>query len=460
MDKEYDFFGENESKNSGERIPAPPEEGGSAGNTPSKKGKKIRWQYVVTAISAGIFVFFFGWLGCWLSLDKQMRALVDVKKTVQAQYYKEVTDEEFYAAVFDGVNGKLLDDYSEYMTAEEFAAYMEEMQGNRVGVGLVFTSEKDAPLKALRVCSGSPAESAGILRGETIKGIGSAPESLTRCATFQEFSDLLEGYGEKEDFFLLVEDKLGAERVVCLHKAAYVENVLFYQTKDVAYTFVGDSGEKTASGAPLSYLDEDTACIQLLSFTGNAKVAFDTAMGIFKEEGKKNLVLDLRGNGGGYLDVMQSIASYFCKTATENKPVVAVADYGERRVEYRANGNYYDEYFSEDSKITLLADSGSASASECLIGCMLDYEAVAYGDICLIERGGVAKTFGKGIMQETYILNLFEQNALKLTTAEIRWPKGNSIHGRGVKTEDGAKVVIENADYDIETQTAIEKVFE
>jgi C-terminal processing protease CtpA/Prc len=87
---------------------------------------------------------------------------------------------------------------------------------------------------------------------------------------------------------------------------------------------------------------------------------------------------------------------------------------------------------------------------------MLDYGAVAYEDICLAERGGVAKTYGKGIMQQTSLVNLLKQDAITLTTAEIRWPvSNNSIHGRGILPEDGALIVAEDVDYETETVNAL-----
>ena len=156
------------------------------------------------------------------------------------------------------------------------------------------------------------------------------------------------------------------------------------------------------------------------------------------------------------MDIMHSIASYFCKTTTERQPIVAVADFGEKTTQYRATAKYYDGYFVEDSRICVLADKYSASASECLLGSMLDYGAIGYQDICLIERGGVAKTYGKGIMQETSYVSMVNQDAITLTTAEIRWPvSNNSIHGRGILPEDGTVVCIENADYETETINAV-----
>jgi hypothetical protein len=76
---------------------------------------------------------------------------------------------------------------------------------------------------------------------------------------------------------------------------------------------------------------------------------------------------------------------------------------------------------------------------------MLDYQTISYGDICLSERDGVAKTYGKGIMQTTYPLSIFSGDAVKLTTAQLFWPiTQKSIHGVGVLPTDGTKTVREN----------------
>lgn len=78
-----------------------------------------------------------------------------------------------------------------------------------------------------------------------------------------------------------------------------------------------------------------------------------------------------------------------------------------------------------------LRTTGTASASECLIGCMMDYGAISYSDIYLSSRSGETKTYGKGIMQRTFASSLFgKPDAIKLTTARILWPlTENCIHG-------------------------------
>ncbi len=457
------FFDENRGEELPEkevqRNPAPSVSSERPKKPRRKKEGKIRWWHVITAVCIAVFAFFGGYVVCMGTLDGEIRTLLSVKKSIQKDYYKEVTDEDFYRAVFGGINDDLLDAYSEYMTPEEYAEVLKEMEGSRSGVGLVFQGSGEDSLRIIRVCGNSPAENAGIAAGEKILRCGKAEDSLVACATFDEFSALIQAYAEGEEFCIGVEGASG-ERVVKISKQAYVENYVFYRTSTESYAFTGEEAtELTQKGAPMEYLPADTAYVRLIQFTGNAAKEFDGAMAKFKVGGKKNLILDLRENGGGYLDIMQSVSSYFCKNSTEKKPIVAIADYGDRMVEYRATGNLYGEYFAQDSQIFVLADSGTASASECLIGCMLDYGAVAYGDICLVERYGEARTFGKGIMQETKLVNFLEGDALKLTTAEIRWPKGNSIHGRGVLPEDGAKVAKQNTNFEEETKGALAMLF-
>ena len=452
---DYDFFGVNdqpqERENNRQPVPAPSKEE----QKPLPKQKRSIWKTILS-IGIALTIFLGGMATTWALLDPEMRTLVIVKEKIQADYYEEISDEDFYKAIFGGINDDLLDPYSRYLTPEEFASMVDEMDGKQIGVGLVFSAQSTDPLRITRVCGNSPAEEAGVLVGETIVGVGASETQISPCSSFEELSNFLKQYGEKEEFFLALQLN-GVTRNVKLYKAAYVENYVFYRTDSTAYSFTGDSASVwTEIGSPLAFLDDDTAYIRLIQFTSNATSEFDRAMQQFKQDGKKNLILDLRGNGGGYVSAMQSIASYFCKSSTEKEPIVAVADFGERKENYRASGNVYKEYFAEDSRICVLADRYTASASEALIGCMLDYGAITYADICLVENGGVAKTYGKGIMQETSLVNILKQDAITLTTAEIHWPVSNtSIHGRGVLPEDGTVTAAENIDYETETINAI-----
>lgn len=430
-------------------------------NATNGKARKIL--FAILAIALAVFCFFGGFLVRTLTLDSQIRSLIQLKNTVQAEYYEEITDEEFYGTVFDSINEKLLDPYSKYMTADEFAQTQSEAAGNRSGLGIVFLVENAAgepQLLVTRVCGNSPAEAAGIKAGEYVLGFGTNKAEMKESVSFEEFSAFLAERKTGEKFFVRMQSGNG-ERYVEIAKAEYVENYVFYRTNTTSYRFTGDNATTLVErGDALVSLPENTAYIRLTQFNGEAAEEFKKAMGLFKEQKKTNLVLDLRDNGGGYLHIMQSIASYFCKTSDENRPIVAIADYGERRENYLADGNFYDEYFSENSRICVLADSATASASEALMGCMLDYGAISYGDICLSERSGEAKTYGKGIMQTTFPFGLIYSDAVKLTTAKILWgASGNCIHGRGILLSDGTKSVAENYVEDQEINGAIATLF-
>ncbi|MBE7079392.1 MAG: hypothetical protein E7380_06010 [Clostridiales bacterium] len=439
-------------KNENERVPAP---------AVSRKSRKKRVGCWVLAALTLVGAFFAGFGVRWWTLDSEMRALINVKNKIDEEYYWGLSDEEFYGALFDAVNNDLLDKYSAYLTEEDAVASEQEIAGNRSGFGIEFITQTETgedQILITRVLGNSPAEEAGLRIGERIVGYGKDETSMTMEENSETFLDFLAQQGEGERFCLCVESA-GGQRFVETGKAAYVENNVFYRTSTKAYAFTGVQAEKlTERGEPLTVLPEDTAYVRLIRFGGNAVSGMRAAMALFKAQGKKNLILDLRGNGGGYLEDMQEIAGYFCKT-TEKEPVVAVADYGKRKEKFTAS-NVYAQYFSKDSRICVIADEYSASASECLIGCMVDYKTTEYGDICLIENDGVAKTFGKGIMQSTYKLSWLRGDSIRLTTARILWPlSGNCIHDRGVLQSDGTKSVKQSYEGETELESAIKALF-
>lgn len=429
------------------------------GNKCPTKRKKVG--YALLCVGLSLLFFVIGGISFWFALDEDMRTLIKIKAAIDGEYYKEIDDDLFYGEIFKAVNNEVLDNYSRYMTEEEYAATKKARTGSSSGVGLSFlTKDKDEnpQMYILSVLGNSPAEERGMLAGDYIVGFGKTREEIKDSVIFDEFSDFLQAREDDEEFYVKV--KRGEEeKIFALYKSAYVENYVFYRTKETAYSFTGDNGTiMTERGLPLACLDEETAYIRLTYFNGNAAKNFKTAMQRFKEDGKKNLVLDLRGNGGGYMDILEDIASYFCKNAKSDNPVVAIADYGKRKEKFKAATNAYDLYFAADSRIMVLADSNTASASEALMGCMIDYGATEYGDICLSERNGVAKTYGKGIMQTTFPV-LINDGAIKLTTAEIKWPvSGNCIHGRGILPEDGTKTVEQDYTADAEIVAAIERL--
>ncbi len=435
-----------------------------------KNNKKQRVTACIIAVVIALCSFLGGWLVCSFTWDEEMRSLKKLKKRIQQSYFEQVTDEQFYGVLFDAVNERILDDYSWYMTEEEYAQTRSQAKGNQSGLGLFFITGAEGieEMRVTRVSGNSPAEEKGIVAGEYITGYGKTEQSVTPMQRlvqegdgyFDTFAKIISQIPTGETFYLQVRGIDERERIVAIAKKAYVESYVFYRSNDVAYTFIGEKREATERGIPLASLPDDAAYIRLTQFNGEAAKEFASAMSVYKAQRKKTLVLDLRGNGGGYLDIMREIASYFCKNTREDKPIVAIADYGEYSESFCASGNYYQNYFTQDSRIYVLADDQTASASECLLGCMLDYGAITFQDICLTQRGNVAKTYGKGIMQTTYSLSGLYGDAVKLTTARIIWPVSKTcIHGRGIVLADGTKAVMENKNFDKETSDAIAVIF-
>ena len=430
--------------------------------TPDKKRKKTG--YILLCILLVFLSFSGGALTFYYSLDEQMRSLIKIKSAIDGAYYEEITDEKFYGVLFDAVNHQILDDYSGYLTKEEYAQQKLSAQGNQSGIGVVFlTQDADGnpQMYVQRVCGNSPAEQSGILEGDVVIGFGTSKTQIEDSVYFADFSNFLKDCVVGQTFALKI--KRGTQTLLLeTSKANYVENYVFYRTSTKAYRFEGqDATTLTQGGQPLASLPTDTAYIRLTQFNGNASKQFEQALSQFKQNDKKHLILDLRNNGGGYVNIMQDIASYFCKNTSKKQPLVMLAKGKSQEEKFSATGNYYNEYFKMDSQIYVLADNGTASASEALLGVMLDYGATAYQNVCLFQRNGIAKTFGKGIMQSTFPLSPSKNpDALKLTTAKLYWPVSNTcIHQKGIAPQDGANALPENNLLDGEINDAMSLFF-
>ena len=424
--------------------------------TPEEK-KKLFWRIFIPIMSVILAtgVFFAGFFVRQGTLDEGMQTLLRVKDTIQREYYEDVSDDEFYDVIFDAINENLLDDYSHYMTSEEYAKVRSDASGAQSGIGLVlYTGGGNVQIS--RVIGNSPAETAGMLSGDIVTRYG-VDGNMQDATTTEAFTAFVKEVSADTAIAIEVE-RAGQTVSLSVKKQAYVEGYVFYRTKTSAYRCTGVKAiDFKEGGMPLTTLPEDTAYIRLTAFNGNATKQFKSAMERFKTDGKKHLILDLRANGGGYMDILQDIARYFCKSSKKLLPLIAIADYGEKQQKYYASGNDYDDYFKADSKIYVIADSGTASASEVLLGAMLDYGATVPANVYLTTRNDVTKTYGKGIMQTTYPFGLGSgQDAIKLTTAKLFWPvSGTCIHGRGYLPDDGAKTVAQGETEDQEVEAVI-----
>ena len=156
--------------------------------------------------------------------------------------------------------------------------------------------------------------------------------------------------------------------------------------------------------------------ISLYSFSENSPSLFTKALREFVISGSDKLILDLRGNPGGYLEASVDMASWFLPTGK----VIVREDFGKKQKEevYRSKG--YD-IFSDKLKMVILINRGSASASEILTGALSEHgKATVVGE----------RSFGKGSVQE--LVNITNDTSLKITIARWLTPNGKSISEEGI----------------------------
>ncbi|MBR7186254.1 MAG: hypothetical protein IKD43_02035 [Clostridia bacterium] len=391
---------------------------------------------VLGCILLAVFFFFTGWYAHWFSLSENARNLLWAIETATNGYYQPVDEEALYQHFFEVF---ALDPYSTYYSKEEYNAVLNANGGQGADTGISISPyENNGKIRIFRIGGNSPAERAGILDGMYIHRFGADGNSLQTG----DQNELISFVGRHVGAFSL-ECGFAADgsdaRIYTVASGEYALSECLYRDREGAVRFVSENASLVANDAAIGALNElpaDTAYIRLDEFYGRAAAEFEACLKLMKARGRTNLILDLRCNGGGYLSVFSEIASFFSKNAEGSRLVAATARYRDGVEENFYSENRYDEFFTDSTRIFVLADEFSASASECLIGAMVSFGAVDYADIFVRKEGGVAKTYGKGIMQTSYVSP--QGSALKLTTAEIFWPNGKSIHGVGVTEKDGA----------------------
>lgn len=421
-----------------EQLSAPvPAQEKKGGGKPASNGQKKRNALIAAgAIVLAALFFVIGWLAHFYSLDARARKLLWLIDTVDDHYYKEIPDEEWdkiYARLYDTV---LPDIFCTYYTTDEYKRLLGESEGSNKDTGLAAVNDGDA-LRVYSIVNNSPAFHKGLEVGMQIYRFGTEENNLKA--------------GDRDAFYALSGKEIYLEcgysaeetQIYSLGSANYLASYCTYRDSETSYHFLGDKELLlTDTKNPLSGLDGKTAYISLAEFDGNADKEFKEMLVLMKERGRENLVIDLRRNGGGYLSTFQSIASHLLKNAEGENPLVASAKYRSGKVtKFRADGNDFGAYFSSNSHVSILADERTASASECLIGALVDYGTLDYGDIYVRNAGDGAEygahTYGKGVMQSAFVAA--DKSMLRLTSAEIFWPNGKSVHGKGVtELGDGA----------------------
>lgn len=345
---------------------------------------------------------------------------------------REITEEDVADALVNG----LLDDYSAYYTKEEYERILENDEGNYSGFGLAFYELEGKEFEI--VIGNSPLDRAGVRSGDTFVSASVDGGQLT---VFESVVDLAKFFANcsEENVVTLncLRDNLPYS--VQVKRERYVASYVSYYDNEKAYRFLSENARKPqgveSENNFVEISDDAVACIKLDSFEGDASSQMGQALEYMKARGKTKLVLDLRSNGGGLMTVLTNVAEYFIDNGGKDVSLVAHTKGKTKSESYYTNKNKFKDFIEQ---VVIIGDQNTASASECLIGALVCYGRCDISNVVVEKNSsGVAKTFGKGIMQTTY--QFLSGDAFKLTTARIFWPdKTTCIHGKGVTLDMGA----------------------
>jgi len=333
---------------------------------------------------------------------------------------KETTDQERVWGAIAGLTGSLDDPYTIFLPPEEKKKFEEEISGNFSGVGMEI-GIKDDILTVVAPLPNSPAKRAGVQAGDKILKID---DKLSSNLSTDEAVNLIrgpEGTVVKLTLFRDVETSVEKKEPF---EVSITRDVITIPTIDVKET------------------PEGVYVIRLYNFSAVSANLFRDALRGFVESKKDKLIIDLRGNPGGFLESSVDMASWFLPVG---KPVVVEKHGGdtEDRV-YRSRG--YD-IFTDNLKMVILIDRGSASASEILAGALSEY-----GKATLVGE----KTFGKGSVQE--LIPLEGGSSLKVTIAKWYTPKDHSISLHGL--EPDVEVAFTEEDFKAGRDPQLDKAIE
>jgi len=299
------------------------------------------------------------------------------------------TEDRLWGAI-SGMTAALGDPYTVFLPPTEKRQFEEDISGNFSGVGMEI-GVKDGILTVVAPLPNTPAKRAGIQAGDKILSIDG---ELTSEMSVDEAVSNIRG------------ERGTVVKLTILRVAAGSEPQDIQVKRDIIEIPTIET----------ELLPEQVFVIRLYNFSANSPDLFRQALLKFQATGTDRLVLDLRGNPGGYLDAAVDMASWFLP---EGKVVVwEHRGEGAKDVAYRSKG--YNA-FTDDLKMIVLVDRGSASASEILAGALSEYDiATLVGE----------QTFGKGSVQE--LVPVTRETALKVTIARWLTPKGVSISKEGL----------------------------
>ena len=315
--------------------------------------------------------------------EKQQKML-QVYDRIKNNFVDEVNGDSLESASIKGMI-EFLDPHSVYLEPEKFSDEQKKFAGNFDGIGIEFDVINDTLLVVTPV-SGGPSATVGIAAGDRILAI-----------------DSVSAFGIKRQEVMR---KLRGAR------GTKVRLKVFRPLNGKFLNFVVTRGNIPTSSIEAAFMiNPTTGYIRLGSFIATTAKEFRVALARLKKQGMRRLIIDLRGNPGGFLEQAVEVADEFL---TKGQLIVSVKSRKGVADDERFVARSGDGY--EQGELIVLVDKGSASAAEILAGALQDNRrAVVVGEL----------TFGKGLVQNQFLLP--DSSAIRLTIARYYTPSGRLI---------------------------------
>ena len=339
---------------------------------------------------------------------------LDLLEQVVDNYFlfeEDVDTEQMEAGIYKGMLAGLEDPYTTYYTAEEYRAMTEETEGVYCGIGVQVSQNLETGIiTILRVFPGSPAEEAGLKKGDILYKVGA-----------------LDVYDQELD--TLVSQYIRGE------EGTFVDLTVLRDGEEISATVERRMVESVTVEAQL--LPDKTGYVMVTQFDLVTADQFISAVDSLEKQGMERLVIDLRDNPGGVVDACVKMAAYLLPEDQYEGTILSTADKNGKGDRYYCQGGKLlfegsgsnpeypmDDGHELDMPIAVLINGMSASASEVFAGALRDY-----GMATLVGT----TSFGKGIVQ--VLLPLDDGSAVKVTIAHYYTPAGHDIHKKGLEPD-------------------------
>lgn len=338
----------------------------------------------ILVLSTFCMLFIIEDVSAQFAMSQGSKKLATIMTLIEKMYVDDIDDNKLAEDAIESLLQKL-DPHSAYLSAETVADMNEPLEGNFDGIGIAFNMMNDT-LYVIETIAGGPSEKVGIMPGDRIVMVDDTIIAGVKMST--------------KDIMKRLKGPKGTKVKVQVNRRGQDTPLDFLITRAKIPIYSLDAAYM---------LDPITGYIRLSRFGATTITEFQEALAKLKADGMTNLILDLEGNGGGYLSAASDLSNEFLG---KDKLIVYMEGAHQSKVTdvTSKNGSF------ENGRLVILVDEGSASASEIVSGAIQDW-----------DRGVIVgrRTFGKGLVQRQFPLP--DDSMIRLTVSRYYTPTGRSI---------------------------------